>query len=131
MTRRLLVLAALAIAFASFNFSAPPPAANRAPTSIGLIQHRGQFYRFEDLMNPEYRAASDDPFVQSFAEQRHFAVPWAGKGDSRETHADLDLLRTEIWRSEIKSINIHDIAIDQDRLRAHLPWAGDGPRIED
>ena len=124
MTRRLLVSAALIIAFGAFFLSDPPPQATRQSRAMGLIQHRGQFYRFEDLMNPEYRATSDDPFVKSFAEQGHYAEPWAGQGDPRETLGDLEQRRQEIWRNERITIDIHEFEARQKRMLDHNPWAG-------
>ena len=82
-------LAIVTIAFAcSKPISRKPVATTNADTnstqiaadshSIGLIEHRGRFYRLEDLMNPAYRAESNDPFVRQFAPDTNVAIPWAG-----------------------------------------------------
>jgi hypothetical protein len=34
---------------------------------LGVLEHRGRFYDLRDLMNPDYRAASTDPFVRDFS----------------------------------------------------------------
>ena len=33
---------------------------------LGVLEHRGRFYDLRDLANPDYRAASTDPFVRDF-----------------------------------------------------------------
>ncbi len=129
MARRVFTVVACLVAIAAVFLTNPPPAPTRAP-SMGLIEHRGQFYRFEDLMDPAFRAASNDPFVQRFGEPGHFATPWAGQGDPRETLADIQIRQVEIWQNQTLSIDIHQVEGIQDRLPA-LPWAGDGPYRED
>jgi len=44
---------------------------------LGYLKHREWVYRLEDLLDPRYRAASDDPFVRQF-EARHMYADWAG-----------------------------------------------------
>lgn len=128
MASRVFSALACLVAFGAVFLTNPPPAPTRAP-SMGLIEHRGQFYRFEDLMDPAFRAASSDPFVQRFGEPGHFATPWAGQGDPRETLADIQIRQVEIWQNHTLSIDVHDAAGIQDRL-SPLPWAGDGPNHE-
>lgn len=129
MARRAFTAVAFVIVFGAMLVTNPPPAPTRAP-SMGLIEHRGQFYRFEDLMDPAFRAASNDPFVQRFGEPGHFATPWAGQGDPRENLTDLQTRQVEVWQNPSISIDIHEAAGLQDRLPA-LRWAGDGPNRED
>ena len=45
--------------------------------SLGYLEHRGRIYPLNQLLDPEYRAASDDPFVREFRPQRIHAN-WAG-----------------------------------------------------
>lgn len=125
MARRLLTVSAVAVAFAAFFNSSPPPVVDQTPTrGLGLIEHRGQFYRFEDLMNPDFRAASKDPFVQSFNQQPHFADPWAGLGDPKETLSEFELRRSEIWHNDRITIEMDDDPRLREVLSAPLPWAG-------
>lgn len=51
--------------------------------SIGCVMHRGKYHDIKDLLNPTYRAESDDPFVKSFAPDHAVAVPWAGSWRKR------------------------------------------------
>jgi hypothetical protein len=46
-------------------------------SSLGYLQHRGRVYRLEDLLDPRFRAASDDPFVQQLRLDKLYAS-WAG-----------------------------------------------------
>ena len=50
-----------------------------ARPGIGMIEHRGRFYRMEDLMDPTYRAASNDKFVREFGDPKF--AEWAGRGE--------------------------------------------------
>ncbi len=78
------------------------PAIERSPQKfIGVLEHRGKFYRIEDLMDPSYRAESDDPFVKGFMADSHLATPWAGR--QPDTFSRLR------------------------RASGRIPWAGDGP----
>lgn len=97
---------------------------------MGLIEHRGRFYRFEDLMDPVFRATSTDPFVQTFCEPSRLADPRAGLGDERETSGDFEIRRWEIWRTQSITIDIHDVEALGDRLPT-VPAAGDGPHRDD
>lgn len=74
--------------------------------SIGLIEHRGRFYRLEDLMNPAYRAESNDPFVRQFAPDTNVAISWAGMNPAEKERLDAS--------SSHKSLR-------------PLPWAGLNP----
>lgn len=47
------------------------------------LEHRGQFYRFDDLNDPVYRAASNDRWVREFDPQTSFAAEWADVHHSR------------------------------------------------
>jgi hypothetical protein len=42
------------------------------------LLHRGRFYDVADLMDPAFRAESDDPFVRSFNPDQAIADVWAG-----------------------------------------------------
>ncbi len=53
-----------------------PPTAELTQRSLGYLEHRGQMYALEDLMDPAYRAASSDPFVREF----DLDGIWAGIG---------------------------------------------------
>jgi len=75
------------------------------PLGIGLIAHRGKFYRLEDLMDPAYRAASSDKFVRDFGDS-HIVTGWSGA--TREERDAADRRR---------------------RILTREPWAGLDPRI--
>ena len=45
--------------------------------SLGYLKHRGRLYDIRNLMDPEYRATSDDEFVRSFDPEVLHAY-WAG-----------------------------------------------------
>ena len=53
-----------------------PPAGEGGQPRLGYLEHRGNMYALEDLMDPEYRAASDDDFVRTFDP----GAVWAGSG---------------------------------------------------
>src|SRR5712671_5250188 len=84
----------------------PGPAMGKtidARPGIGLIEHRGRFYRMEDLMDPAFRAASNERFVKNFGDT-HIVRDWAGMNP--EDHLKLQrgavaerrrLLRLEPW----------------------------------
>ena len=57
--------------------STTPTKVSDGQPGIGLIEHRGRFYRMEDLMDPAYRAASSDRFVKNFGDT-HLVQEWAG-----------------------------------------------------
>ncbi len=44
---------------------------------LGYLKHRERVYRLEDLLDPHYRAASDDPFAREFEPDNVYA-DWAG-----------------------------------------------------
>ncbi len=53
--------------------------------SLGVLEHRGRRYELRDLLDPAYRAASEDPFSRDFDPFRllaadHVAPPtiWTG-----------------------------------------------------
>ena len=126
MTRRMLTLVALAIAFTAFICSDPPPAAPRVHT-IGLIGHRGQFYRIEDLLNPEYRAASNDPFVKSFAPPGQYAAdPWAGMSPEELLGGSAQRIRDH-RDEEMKSRTLSKVL----NAPGTIPWAGGHGPIDD
>ena len=45
----------------------------RAPALLGFVEHQGRRYELRDLMDPAYRAASDDPFVRGFTPETALA----------------------------------------------------------
>ena len=55
-----------------------PAGVPAAGESVMLIEHRGRFYRVEDLTDPAFVAQSDDPFVKGFSANRGIAIQWAG-----------------------------------------------------
>ncbi len=61
--------------------------------NIGLLEHRGRFYRIEDLMNPAYRAESNDPFVRKFVPDTNVAIPWAGTNNDQHPRK----AKPDIW----------------------------------
>jgi len=131
MARRLLTVSAVAVAFAAFFNSSPPPVVDQTPTrGLGLIEHREQFYRFEDLMNPQYRAASDDPFVRSFASPAHYAEqPWAGLDIvDQSTHGAITRKSLELVnRGRETTLSDAQKKILRQRIYQHygvIPWAG-------
>ncbi len=67
--------------------SCPPlPQAAEKPDarpSLGMLLHRGRCYDIRDLMDPEYRAASNDDFVRDFDSDR-MITQWAGTDASPE-----------------------------------------------
>lgn len=88
---RAFVVSLLLIAAAVYLARAPTtlPPQYRLPDEVGILEHRGNRYFLNDLFDPAYRAASDDPFVKQFDEGLKFAgnqnardvrqVPWAGR----------------------------------------------------
>lgn len=42
--------------------------------SLGYLEHRGRTHELRDLMDPAYRAASDDRFAREFEPGTHFAA---------------------------------------------------------
>ena len=44
---------------------------------LGYLKHRERLYRLDELLDPRYRAASDDPFVRQFHPDGMYA-DWAG-----------------------------------------------------
>lgn len=77
MLRRIrpLVVSVLLIAAAVYLASAPTtqPPRYRLPDEVAFLEHRGKRYFLNDLFDPAYRAASDDPFVKQFGEGENFA----------------------------------------------------------
>lgn len=67
---------------------------------LGLIEHRGKFYRLEDLMDPAYRAASSEKFVREFG-ATNVANLWAGTNPEdnlrRQRCEQAERLRLEPW----------------------------------
>ncbi len=58
-----------------------------AGPGIGMIEHRGQFYRVENLMNPDKRSKSSDRFMRDFGNDPVYASPWAGMNpEENRTH---------------------------------------------
>ncbi len=77
MARKIFTLALISLAFVG-----PPASCNTMPfptpdgsrsQQVVLIERRGKFYRYDDLMNPAYRAQSDDPFIRNFDPNVYFA----------------------------------------------------------
>ncbi len=56
----------------------PTPTWEPGRASLGYLKHRDRWYHIRDVMDPEFRAASDDPFVQGFDSDRAIAQTWAG-----------------------------------------------------
>ncbi|MCH8963637.1 MAG: hypothetical protein IIB58_01645 [Planctomycetes bacterium] len=46
--------------------AAPPPADNQDGSTFGSFEHRGIMYDISDLMDPQFRANHDDPYVREF-----------------------------------------------------------------
>jgi len=104
---RTIVVSVLLFAVVVYLAAAPTaspiqPESNRSKERLGFLEHRGKRYWISDLMNPAYRAASDDPFIKQFDQGVMFA-------DIRE-----DVLR----RSETTSLR------SKARETHLLPWAG-------
>ena len=72
-TRAFLIAAVVASAWAAGCASQPQPAPID-PSNLGYLEHRGQRHELRDLMDPEYRAASDDPFVNNFNADTNMAT---------------------------------------------------------
>jgi len=108
---------------ATAHYDNPRPA--DAPT-LGLIEHRGAFYRFEDLLDPGYRAASDDPFVKSFGSESHYATEWAGIADCDRSNlftSRFEELQARQVSETIKLLQSRD-GIESMSLGRVTPWAG-------
>ncbi len=46
--------------------AASPPAGNEDRSAFGSFEHRGIMYDIGDLMDPQFRANHDDPYVREF-----------------------------------------------------------------
>ena len=42
---------------------------------VGYLGHRGRLYRIEDVLDPTFRAESDDPFLQDLNPREMWAGP--------------------------------------------------------
>lgn len=61
----------------------PTPAVEARRPSVGALMHQGRMYDLRDLMNADYRAASDDEFVKDFNPNSTYAeTAWAGLSHS-------------------------------------------------
>jgi hypothetical protein len=112
---RAVVISLLLIAAAIYLGSAPTtqPPRYRLPDEVGFLEHRGKRYFLNDLMDPAYRAASDDLFVRQFDDAVKIAdgkargdsisipqsvntrrgkgmIPWAGRDP--DAHAERQLM---------------------------------------
>jgi len=94
----LLVVAAVYLAIAPIH----PPIRDYSNDPLGYLKHRGKKYWVSDLMDPKFRAASDDRFVRQFDQGLKFA-------DIREDA----LHRSELFSRPSKAHETHLI-----------PWAG-------
>jgi hypothetical protein len=65
----------------------PGQALQKAPSALGYVEHRGRRYDLRNLMDPAYRAASDDPFVRGFS-------PETALADRAQSRASLEAGRT-------------------------------------
>ncbi len=62
----------------------PAPTSEPGRASLGYLRHRDRWYHVRDVVDPAFRAASDDPFLKRFDSDRAIADSWAG------AHRDLD-----------------------------------------
>ncbi len=46
--------------------AASPPTGNQDRSTFGSFEHRGIMYDINDLMDPQFRAIHDDPYVREF-----------------------------------------------------------------
>jgi hypothetical protein len=78
MLRRIRAIAVSILLIAGVVYLATPPTAqlihDHSNDKLGFLEHRGKRYWVKDLMNPAYRAASDNPFVRQFDRMEK----WAG-----------------------------------------------------
>lgn len=104
---RALVVSLLLIAAAVYLASAPttPAPRYRLPDEVGFLEHRGKRYFLNDLFDPAYRAASDDPFVKQFDEAEKLAG---------------------IYPDSDRSLGAILTTADRRQARPNI-WAGDGP----
>lgn len=94
---RMFLVSALLIAAAVYLADDPTSQtqSDRPKSNLGFLEHRGKRYWLSDLMDPAYRAASDDRFVRQFGQQPHVAmrenghIIWAGSDyiDYAEGHS--------------------------------------------
>jgi len=124
MMRQPLTILTMIIVFGAFFLSSPPRVPKRNPT-IGLIKHRGTYYRIEDLLNPAYRAASVDPFVKSFVPPNQVAGdPWAGLEVVNTFKRDPLSLHNQISVRRARELPLSEAQRNFLKQRGFTPWAG-------
>ncbi len=64
--------------------SASPPAGKEDRSAFGSFEHRGIMYDISDLMDPQFRANHDDPYVREFDPMLDFRLD----GSSRRRFKD-------------------------------------------
>lgn len=64
-THGIFIVTAIASACGAGCAGQPKPAP-LDPSNLGYLEHRGQRYELSDLMDPEYRAAAENPFARNF-----------------------------------------------------------------
>ena len=67
----LIVIPAAGLVFSGCQVA--PKTEVRGP-SLGYLEHRGRAHDLRALMDPHYRAASDDAFARGFEPQTHLAA---------------------------------------------------------
>ena len=72
---RAIVVSLLLIAAVVYLASQPtePPRRYRLPNEVGFLEHRGKRYYLNELFDPAFRAASEDPFVKRFGQTEEVA----------------------------------------------------------
>ena len=78
--------------------AASPPTDNQDRSTFGSFEHRGIMYNISDLMDPQFRANHDDPYVREFDPMVDFRRDASGN------------LRTKTWTD-----------MDGPRMRTPLP----------
>ncbi|MCZ6651879.1 MAG: hypothetical protein O7D91_02495 [Planctomycetota bacterium] len=78
--------------------AASPPADNPDRSTFGSFEHRGVIYDISDLMDPQFRANHDDPYVQDFDPVVDFRLYGSGSLQSENSaYIEGSRTRTRVW----------------------------------
>jgi hypothetical protein len=71
---------------------ASAPSDNQDRSTFGSFEHRGIIYDISDLMDPQFRANHDDPYVREFDPMVDFRLDGSGSSKTRTW------IRTNEWQ---------------------------------